>query len=399
MRRRNLLWILPLGLAATTLAAQQDTVHKSAKKPDLEIVPSRSIDLDTDEGTWISLDVSPDGGTIVFDLLGDLYTLPIGGGAASALTTGMPYDAQPRFSPDGKMVLFTSDRDGGDNVWTIDLATKVTHEITKGKTARYRSPARTPDGQYIVVSRAAAAIGTSKLWIFHKDGGGGIQLIRDPTPLNGVPPVSTLGVAFGKDDRYIWDAQRGGSWEYNAGLPQYQLMTFDRKTGRRETRANAYGSAFRPALSLDGKYLVYGSRYEAQTGLRIRDMSTAEERWLAYPVQRDEQESVAPPDVYPGYALTPDSRAIVVSYGGKIWRVPVDGSAATNIPFRVQTKIALGPKLAFTYPIVDSAEFTVHQIRDAVPSPTTTCRARCGCAAPSFACRRFAGAPRTIALP
>ncbi|MDB4874946.1 MAG: hypothetical protein JWM41_1392 [Gemmatimonadetes bacterium] len=374
MFRRLTTPALALVLAAHALLAHalaaQDTARKATpKKPDLELQPARSIDLDTDEGTWISLDVSPDGRTIVFDLLGDLYTMPIAGGAATALTSGMAFDAQPRFSPDGKLVLFTSDRDGGDNVWTIDLATKATHEITKGKSARYRSPAWTPDGQYVVVSRAAAAIGTSKLWMYHKDGGGGIQLVRDPTPLNGAIPVSTLGAAFGKDDRYIWYAQRGASWEYNAGLPQYQLMTFDRKTGRREARANTYGSAFRPAPSPDGKYLVYGSRYEAQTGLRIRDLSTSEERWLAYPVQRDEQESVAPLDVYPGYAFTPDSKAIVVSYGGKIWRVPVDGSAATNIPFRVQTKIDLGPKLAFTYPIADSAEFTVHQIRDAVPSP------------------------------
>src|SRR5262249_6594620 len=70
-----------------------------------------------------------------------------------------------------------------------------------------------------------------------------------------------------------------------------------------------------------------------------------------------------------GYSFTPDSKAVVMSYGGKIWRVPVDGSQATAIPFRVHAKIDIGPKLAFSYPIADSAEFTVHQIRDAVPSP------------------------------
>jgi Tol biopolymer transport system component len=356
--------------AAAPLSAQQDTTRRPApKKPDLELVPARSINLDTDEGTWISLDVSPDGRTIVFDLLGDLYTMPVSGGAATALTTGMPYDAQPHFSPDGKSIVFTSDRDGGDNVWIMDLATKATRQITKGKTSRYRSPTWTPDGQYVVVSRAAQAIGVSKLWMYHKDGGAGIQLYRDPTPLNGAQPVSMLGASFGKDDRYIWYAQRGGSWEYNAGLPQYQLMTFDRRTGRRESRANTYGSAFRPELSPDGHYLVYGSRYEAQTGLRIRDLTTTEEKWLAYPITRDEQESVAPLDVYPGYAFTPDSRAVIVSYGGKIWRVPVDGASATNIPFHVTTKIDVGPKLAFNYPIHDSAQFTVKQIRDAVPSP------------------------------
>ena len=357
---------------AAPAAAQQDTTRRTAaaKKPDLELVPARSMNLDTDEGTWISLDVSPDGRTIVFDLLGDLYTVPITGGTATPLTSGMPFDGQPRFSPDGRSVVFLSDRDGGDNVWTIDVATKQTKVITKGKTSRYRSPEWTPDGKYIVVARAPAAIGASKLYMYHKDGGGGYQLVRDPTPMPaGAFPVTTLGPAFGKDDRYIWFAQRGGSWEYNAAMPQFTLMTFDRRTGRREARANLNGSAFRPALSPDGKYLVYGSRYEAQTGLRIRDLETAEERWLAYPIQKDEMESVASNDVLPGYSFTPDSRAVIVSYGGKIWRVPVDGSQATNIPFRVQTRVEMGPKLAFTYPIADSAEFTVRQIRGAVPSP------------------------------
>ncbi|HWC44931.1 MAG TPA: amidohydrolase, partial [Casimicrobiaceae bacterium] len=322
-----------------------------------------------DEGTWISLDVSPDGQTIVFDLLGDLYTIPIAGGTATALTSGMAYDAQPRFSPDGKSIVFTSDKDGGDNVWVMDLATKRTKLITKGKTSRYRSPEWTPDGNYVTVSRAAAAIGPSKLYMYHKDGGGGFQLVKDPQPLNGAIPVTTLGAAFGKDDRYVWYAQRFGSWEYNAGMPQYTLQTLDRRTGRRELRANTHGGAFRPALSPDGKYLVYGSRYEAQTGLRIRDLETTEEKWLAYPVQRDEQESVASMDVLPGYSFTPDSKAVIASYGGKIWRVPVDGSTATNIPFRVQARIDVGPRLAFSYPMSDSAEFTMHQIRDAVPSP------------------------------
>lgn len=318
----------------------------------------------------MSLDVSPDGRTIVFDLLGDLYLIPITGGTASQITSGMAFDAQPRFSPDGKSVVFTSDKDGGDNVWTLDVATRRDRQITKGKSNRYRSPEWTPDGTYIVVSRAPTPIGASKLWLFHRDGGGGTQLIRDPSPLlAGASPIGAMGAAFGRDERYIWYAQRGGAWEYNAGLPQFVISTLDRQNGRRETRANLHGSAFRPALSPDGKYLVYGSRYEAQTGLRVRDLETSEERWLAYPVQHDEQESVASLDVLPGYSFTPDSRAVVVSYGGKIWRVPVDGAAPAQIPFRVVAQIGIGPKVEFSYRVEDSPDFLVRQIRDAVPSP------------------------------
>jgi len=353
-------------LATSPLLAQGTT---PAANNTLPLVPTRTINLDTDEGTWISLDVSPDGRTIVFDLLGDLYTMPITGGTATQLTKGMQYDAQPRFSPDGNLVVFTSDKDGGDNVWTIDIATKATKQITRGKTNRYRSPEWTPDGLYIVVSRAPSPIGASKPWMFHKDGGSGVQLVRDPAPVPANGPLSLVGAAFGKDDRYIWFGQRQGAWEYNAGFPQYQLVTLDRQTGRRDTRANLLGGAFRPALSPDGKWLVYGSRYEAQTGLRIRDLESGDEKWLAFPVQRDEQESVASLDALPGYSFTPDSRAVIASYGGKIWRAAVDGSGQTAIPFRVQTTIDMGPKLAFNYRVSDSADFLVRQIRDAVPSP------------------------------
>ena len=90
---------------------------------------------------------------------------------------------------------------------------------------------------------------------------------------------------------------------------------------------NRYGSAFRPAVSPDGKWLIYGTRDGAETGLRIRDLKTGEERWLLYPIQRDDMESRAPLDVLPGYSFTPDSRAVVISYGGEIWRVPVDETA------------------------------------------------------------------------
>ena len=111
-------------------------------------------------------------------------------------------------------------------------------------------------------------------------------------------------------------------------------------------------------------------RHEEQTGLRLRELVSGDERWLAYPVQRDDQESIAGADVLPGMSFTPDSSEVVVSYGGKIWRVPTaEGAEPIPVPFRVRTELEIGPELAFDYPVDDSARFTVRQIRDAVPSP------------------------------
>ena len=351
-------------LVASPLAAQRPGAPPGgAPARPLPLDTARHAEFTATKGTWISLDVSPDGQTIVFDLLGDLYTLPIAGGTATRLLGGLAFDAQPRWSPDGKKVVFISDRSGGDNVWTLSLDLKDTTQITQGNTALYVSPAWTPDGKYIVVSRAGGLGAAAKLQMYHVDGGSGLPVIREPAPFK------TLGAAFTPDGRYIWFAGRNGDWQYNAILPQYELGRYDRETGEFIRMTTRYGSAFRPAISPDGKWLVYGTRWHAETGLRIRDLGTGEERWLAYPVQRDEQESRATLDVLPGYSFTPDSRSIVVSYGGEIWRVPVDGSAAAKIPMSVPVRLDIGPEVKFTYHVDTAATLTARQIRSPVASP------------------------------
>jgi dipeptidyl aminopeptidase/acylaminoacyl peptidase len=111
--------------------------------------------IDTDEGTWMSLDVSPDGKEIVFDLLGDIYALPIGGGEARALTSGVAWDMQPRYSPDGRAIAFTSDRSGGDNVWVMDRDGSHPAPVTKEDFRLTNSPVWSPDGDFLASPGAA----------------------------------------------------------------------------------------------------------------------------------------------------------------------------------------------------------------------------------------------------
>ena len=355
-------------LAAVAGPTAQET-EDSANSPDLPLEPARTLSLDTDEGTWISLDVSPDGGTIVFDLLGDLYTIPFAGGDAAPLTEGMAYDSQPRYSPDGSRVLFVSDRDGAENLWLIDVDSRATRQVTNAPDNNYESPEWLPDGDYVVAAVGAGALAggdrrNPKLWMWHVDGGTGIQLIDEPGSRRITGPAPT------PDGRHIWFAQRERLWQYNAIFPQYQLAVYDRETGEQYVRTSRYGSALRPTISPDGAWLVYGTRHEDQTGLRLRELASGDERWLAYPIQRDDQESVAGADVLPGMSFTPDSSELVVSYGGKIWRVPLaEDAEPIPVPFRVRTDLDIGPELAFKYPVDDSLRFTVRQIRDAVPSP------------------------------
>ena len=344
----------------------------SADSPDLPLEPARTLSLDTDEGTWISVDVSPDGETIVFDLLGDLYTIPLAGGDAASLTEGMAYDSQPRYSPDGSQVIFVSDRDGSENLWLIDVESQATRQVTNASANNYESPEWLPDGDYVVAAVGAGALAggdrrNPKLWMWHVDGGTGIQLIDEPGSRRITGPAPT------PDGRHIWFAQRERLWQYNAIFPQYQLGVYDRETGEQYVRTSRYGSALRPTISPDGAWLVYGTRHEDRTGLRLRELASGDERWLAYPVQRDDQESVAGADTLPGMSFTPDSSEVVVSYGGRIWRVPVTaGSEPIPVPFHVRTELEIGPELAFEYPVDDRLRFTVRQIRGAAPSPDGT---------------------------
>ena len=359
--------LLLLFVGHSFLFAQEDSpkkdttkVEKKDKKKGLPLEPGRTVHLKTDEGTWISLDVSPDGKNIAFDLMGDIYSIPITGGKATPITKGMAYDTHPKFSPDGNSIAFTSDRDGSENVWIKDLETGDSTQITKDKDQHIQSADWTPDGDYLVVSKGGRNL---KLFLFHREGGGGAQLIKKPDNLKTVEP------AFGKDERYIWFAQRRGAWNYNAQLPQYQLGIYDRETGEVERQTSRYGSAFTPTLSPDGKWLVYGSRYNTQTGLVKRNLTTGEEGWLAYPVQRDEQESIAPLGVLPAMSFTPDSKFLVTSYGGKIHKISIENNTATNIPFEVDTKLELGPQVSFDFPIEDKTTMIANQIRDPQLSP------------------------------
>ena len=337
---------------------EKDSTKKATKELPLE--PERTIQFTTDNGTWISLDVSPDGKTIVFDMMGNIYSMPITGGEAVAITSGMAYDVHPRFSPDGKSLVFISDKSGSDNIWTLDLTTKEDKQITKEKKHNFFSAEWTSDGEYLVGVKGRRNI---KPHIYHKDGGSGSQLVSEPKNIKLIDP------AFSADGKLLYFSQRRNSWNYNAQLPQYQVATYDMENSDMATITSKYGSAFTPTLSPDGKWLIFGTRYEAETGLVIRNLKTGDESWLAYPVQRDEQESIAPLGVLPAMSFTPDSKNLIVSYGGKIYSISITEKVATEIPFTVDVNLEMGPLLQFKYPISDSKEAIATQIRDAKPSP------------------------------
>ncbi len=345
---------LSLLAIAFVLTAQSPDTKAAPKKP-LPLEYTSKIEFSTDEGTWLSVDVAPDGKTLVFDLVGDLYTLPIAGGQANRITSGPAYDSQPSFSPDGKYIAFVSDRDGADNVWFAKADGTAARQLTRDRNAEYASPTWTQGSDYVVISRQAQGARTYELWMYNINGGSGVQITKSqigPAAATApgdapAPRLNFMGASLSRDGKYFYYAKRTGGFSYNATFPMWQVARRDRTTGEEDTVTNANGSGIRPVVSPDGGTLVFGTRYKTESGLRIRDLKSGDERWLKYPVTRDDQESRFTRDLLPGYAFTPDGKSIVVSYGGKLHRVDVADGKDTLIPFNAQVSLDSVPAMHF----------------------------------------------------
>jgi Tol biopolymer transport system component len=329
---------------------------KRGRPPALSLKPDRKIEFTTDEATWLSLTISPDGQTLMFDLLGDLYTLPVTGGKATRVTSGMRFDSQPAWSPDGKRIAYLTDEDGNENLWIADPDGKNPKQLSREQQGNMTSPSWTADSEYVLVSKLTPTSNTHEIWMYHMRGGSGVQVTRalppGAQPQQGPgggnqPRLNAQGAVATKDGRYIYFARRTGNFSYNVNFPLWQIVRRDRLTGDEDVITNAQGSAMRPAVSPDGKQLIYATRFDTETGLRIRDLTTGEERWLKYPVQRDDQESAATRDTMPGYVFTPDGKALILSYGGKIRKLQLATGEASEIPFTADVSLDLGPQLKF----------------------------------------------------
>ncbi|HXV86753.1 MAG TPA: amidohydrolase, partial [Gemmatimonadales bacterium] len=364
---------------ALAAAAQQGGAAAGGARAELPLKPSRTVSFTTEEGTWMSVDVSPDGRTIVVDLAGDLYTLPLAGGKATRLTSGLGFDVQPRWSPDGTQIVFVSDRDGSDDVWLVDADGRNPKQVTKTDRAQFLSPEWTPDGRYIVVSRNSQMFGTVYgLYLYHKDGGSGVRMTAAPPGSGGgaggggAPAPAQrnyVAPAFGADGRYVYVSSRmGGAAGYNQTNLDWQVHVYDRETGQTSLRAAAQGGAFKPVLSPDGKWMVYATRADSVTSLKLRDLESGDEQWLARDVQRDDMESRFTRDLLPNMSFTPDSRALIAAWHGKIRRVQIPGGGVSVIPFSADVETQLGALSRFEYAINDST-LTVTQVRGARPSP------------------------------
>lgn len=343
------------------------------KKWDIEKYqgPTKNFSIDTDEGTWMNLDVSSDGKDIVFDLLGDIYSMPITGGTAVLLSGGIAWDIQPRFSPNGKYISYTSDKNGADNIWIMNRDGSNKRQVTKETFRLLNNATWTPNSEYLVARKhftGSRSLGAGEMWMYSIYGGEGVQLTKRKNDQQdaGEPNISPNG-------RYLYfseDIAPGPNFEYSKdpnGLI-YAIRQLDMTTGKLSNLIAQQGGAARPQISPDGKMMAYVKRVRLKSVMYVQNLRTGEEWPIYEDLSHDQQETWAIFGVYPNYAWTPDGKGIVFYAKGKIKKIELATLTANDIPFQVNSTHTVQQALHFPHNVY-SNEFNVKMIRQLTTSP------------------------------
>ncbi|WP_154223530.1 amidohydrolase family protein [Marinicella rhabdoformis] len=364
---------LTTAMLLTTCMVWADDAKKETPKWDVNKAPgvSKMVDIKTDNGTWMSLDVSPDGKTIVFDMLGDIYTMPITGGDAKNITNSMAWDMQPTFSPDGSRIAFTTDQGGGDNIWTMDGDGANQTQVTKESFRLLNSPAWSPDGHYIVARKhftGMRSLGAGEIWMYHKTGGKGVQLNKRPNEQKDLgEPVYTPD---GKYVLYSRDSTPGKYFEYSKDSNNqiYQIFAIELATGKTKPWVSGPGGAVRPTPSPDGEALAFVRRIRNQSSLFLQDRESGEIKPIYQGLERDMQETWAIHGVYPRFDWTNDGEHIVFWAKGKIHQLNVASGEATVIPFNIDDQREIREAVTVKNTVAPE-EFNAKMLRWLQPSP------------------------------
>ncbi|MDH3523972.1 MAG: amidohydrolase family protein [Acidobacteriota bacterium] len=338
--------------------------------------PSRTITIDTTETTWSNVDVSPDGSTIVFDMLGDVFTVPITGGEARALTSGIDWSYQPRYSPTGDEIAFVSDRAGGDNLWIMNADGSEPRPVTAEAEHLVHNPAWSPDGEYLVAKKSfmsTRSIAAGEIWMFHPGHeGGGLQLTERPHGDD--DQKNQADPAFAADGRYVYfsqDVTPGRIWEYGKDSTGeiFAIQRYDLETGETERFVSGPGGAVLPTPSPDGRYLAFVRRLvDLQSAIYLKDLESGRE-WAIYDrFERDLQETSGTEGNAPAIAWTPDSAALVFWSGGGFHRLDVVSREVRAIPVHVRREMSVQDTLRVPVEVAPDV-FRVKMPRWPVVSP------------------------------
>jgi len=311
------------------------------------------VAISTNETTWSSLDVSPNGKFMIFDMLGDLYKVDIKGGNATPLIQDFAWNIHPAISPDGKQVAFVSDRDGLSNVWVMDIDGTHLKQITREKKNIIHAPKWSPDGEYLVVTKgimSSRSIPAGEIWMYHKSGGDGLQIKARNSGKRDQQNIADP--AFSHDGRYIYFTENtvpGSRFEYNRDPLEgiFAITRYDRESGDERRYISGTGGAVVPTPSPDGKYVAFVRRVKNKTALFLKDIKTGTETPLTFALERDMQEGFGSEGYFTYFDWTPDASAIVYWSRGKFHIINVDSKETETLNVHIDTTVKFADALRF----------------------------------------------------
>jgi len=369
--KNSVLFALLSLICHTSYSQEKEETKKDSWDVSNPALPYKTVTITTDEGSWMSLDVSPDGKQIVFDMLGDIYTMPISGGTATLVRGGHAFEVQPRYSPDGKHISFTSDAGGGDNIWIMNTDGTEAEQVTKEDFRLVNNAVWSVDGNYIYCRKhftATRSLGAGEIWMYHKSGGKGIQLTKKKNDQQdvGEPWASP-------DGQYVYyseDVYPGGAFEYNKDPNSqiYAISRYNLENGKTEKVTGGPGGAIRPVISHNGKIMAFVKRVREKTVLYLHDLNTGREWPIHDKLSKDQQEAWAIFGPYTGFNFTPDDKHIIIWVEGKIKKIDINSLSVTDIPFEATAEHKIVNALKFkNNPAPDN--FSAKAVRHAVTSP------------------------------
>lgn len=340
---------------------------------------TRTVEFSTAEGTGMSVDISPNGQWLIFDLLSHIYRVPASGGDAQVLTqdSGIALNYHPKYSPDGHRIAFISDRGGQNNLWVMDADGRNPRLVYADLDTSMAEPAWTPDGSAIVAVRYYPhSMGpwtrTNRLWKFPLDGSAPTELATSANTLVYSPSISP-------DGRYVYyhsSSQPVIAEGYFKIGTRHELRRLDLSSNVDQVVVDAAGRryyhrepfyAFAPSLSPDGKWLAFARRvpggvtrhnnveYAQRTGLWVRNLETGVEHLAIDALTPDQLETHTMYQIrlLPGYAWARDSQSIVYSEGGQLRRSYLIDQRVQTIPFRAQVKREISEQVRPSFRIAD----------------------------------------------
>lgn len=342
----------------------------------------RNFSTTVTEGTWLRIATHPNKNEIVFDMLGDLYCMSIQGPSpglsavrAQAFLSGVPFDKEAEFSPDGSEIVFISDAGFGvDNVWTMpytdckDMARLSPKEArdsavqqTNSTFRFFSSPAFHPTKPKILATKwylTGRPNGAGEIWEFPLRSGysgriperDGKRLIARRLPAAWSPDryfESQLGAEQARYSpsgdgivftRNVKDDDEG-KFSYNkdvhAGINAVFLFNTTTSDSTQLVAAAASapnkpaspGGANVPRLSRDGRTLAFVRRVDDKSVLALKDMHSGTVHYVWDGLTYDLSTIPAFMGAYPNYGWTANDTAIVIWSQGQIWLVPVEFDA------------------------------------------------------------------------